>query len=290
MSPEATVSLQTVNGWTILPSSLKRPDATPRFNLNFPTHFFSDVGAQHLVGNEVGDGYEPPTRDFIERVLRRGDLFIDVGAHWGFFTMQAATHPAGEIAVISFEPELMNATILTENVVRNKLSKAVTVVCAACGHKSELAPLVTNSTMGHSIRGVSLQQHIKGPPKWVPVVTLDAALASLPAQAERRLILKIDSEGFEPNVIAGAQSLLSGGRIAVIVWECGVAFADGSLRDAMIQMASLLSACGFRHFLPPGHSHDGPPIAFVAEAGYSGNVFSIGPQLMNDPSFGFGPA
>ena len=40
------------------------------------------------------------TRDLIERVLRRGDLFVDVGAHWGFFSLQAATHPAGDIEVV----------------------------------------------------------------------------------------------------------------------------------------------------------------------------------------------
>jgi FkbM family methyltransferase len=283
MSAEATVSLQSVNGWAVLPSSLKRPDATSRFNMNFPAHLFNDVGAQHLIGNELDKGYEPPTRNFIERVLRRGDLFVDVGAHWGFFTLQAATHPAGDIEVVSFEPEILNATILTENVIRNKLPN-VAVVCAACGNKSELAPLVTNSTMGHSIRGLGLSGHLKGPSKWVPVVTLDVALASLPIQSERRFILKIDSEGFEPNVIVGAQSLLGSGRVALIVWECGIAFAQGSLRGAMAQMVDLLSACGFRHFLPPADSNAFPSVAFDAAAAYCGNVFSLGPQLLKDLS------
>ncbi len=286
MSVEDTVTLQTVNGWAIVPSSLRRPDATPRFHLNFPADLFNDVGAQHLVGNEVTTGYEPPTRDLIERILRRGDLFVDVGAHWGFFSLQAATHPAGEIEVISFEPEILNTTILIENVARNNLSGVVSVIGAACGHKSELAPLVTNSTMGHSIRGVSLAKFAKGPARWVPVVTLDTALASFPAFAQRRLILKIDTEGFEPNVVVGAKSLLASGRIALIVWECGNAFADGRLRGAMIQMVGLLSGCGFSHFRP-GNGGVGPTVAFDPEAAYAGNVFSVAPQLANDFSLEF---
>jgi hypothetical protein len=36
-----------------------------------------------LIINEANTGYEPPTRDLLERVLRPGDLFVDVGAHWG---------------------------------------------------------------------------------------------------------------------------------------------------------------------------------------------------------------
>lgn len=273
------VNLRTVNGWAELPSSLKQPDGMPRFNLHFPAGLATDQGAAHLIGNEIAHGYEPPTRNLLERILRHGDLFVDVGAHWGFFTMQAATHPAGEIDVVAFEPELMNATVLTENVARNKLAN-VTVVCVACGHRHELAPLVTNSTMGHSIRGVGLRaQAIRGPMKWVSVITLDAALASLQKRADRRLILKIDSEGFEPNVIAGARSLLEGGHVALIIWERGDGFAEGAGRAAMMEMTAYLSACGFSHFRPPNYTDDAPLIAFDPQSDYVGNVFSCRSSL-----------
>jgi hypothetical protein len=129
MDPAINTTLQTANGWVTLPCSLKRPDGGPRFDLSFPLYLVSDAGAVHLIANETNSGYEPPTRDLIERTLRRGDLFVDVGAHWGFFTLQAATHPAGEIEVVAFEPELMNAIIFSENITRNKLSNVI-AVCA----------------------------------------------------------------------------------------------------------------------------------------------------------------
>jgi FkbM family methyltransferase len=285
MNPDQTISLQTVNGWAILPSSLKRSDRSPRFHLHFLASLAGDVGAQHLIINEANAGYEPPTRDLLERVLRPGDLFVDVGAHWGFFSLQAATHPAGGIEVVAFEPDLINATMLTENVGRNKLSNLVTVIGAACGNKNELAPLVLNTTMGHSIRGIGLALAARALSKWVPVVTLDGALANMGKEAPRRLILKIDAEGFEPNVIVGAQALLAAGRVALIIWECGPAFAQGLGRTAMMRMTALLSDCGFRHFLPPAGSHVGAPFAFDPQADYIGNVFSVGPQLIDDPIF-----
>jgi FkbM family methyltransferase len=277
MNSVVKISLQEANGWAILPSSLKRPDGTPRFNLNFPTYLVTDPGAVHLVANEAGNGYEPPTRGLIERILRRGDLFVDVGAHWGFFTLQAATHPAGEIEVIAFEPELMNATILSENVARNKSSN-VTVVCAACGKEYGLAPLVTNTTMGHSIRGADSRIDGRGPSKWVSVVTLDGALASL-QKLDRRLILKIDAESSEPNIIAGAKSLLRSGRVALIIWECGGDFIKGGGHAAMVQMVAFLSECGFQHLQSPEKDLDIPSIRFDAEGSYSGNVFSFAPQM-----------
>jgi FkbM family methyltransferase len=229
-------------------------------------------------------GYEPPTRDLLERVLRAGDLFVDVGAHWGFFSLLAATHPAGGIDVVAFEPDLTNALTLTENVARNGLANAITVVCAACGNRNEMAPLVLNTTMGHSIRGIGLAPAARCVSKWVPVVTLDGALAGIGKQAAR-LILKIDAEGFEPNVIVGAQALLAAGRIALIIWERGPAFAEGLGRAAMIQMTALLSDCGFRHVLPPAVGDIGVLQAFDPQADYIGNVLSIGPLLRDDPVF-----
>jgi FkbM family methyltransferase len=276
--PAINTSLQTVNGWIVLPSSLKRPDRTPRFNLTFPAYLLGDAGAVHLIANETNSGYEPATRNLIERILRRGDLFVDVGAHWGFFTLQAATHPAGEIEVVAFEPELINATILSENVTRNKSGNA-TVICAACGHEYGLAPLVTNSTMRHTIHGGDPQFDGRTPSKWVPVVTLDGALARLGKAAGRRLVLKIDSEGFEPNIVAGAASLLQSGRVALIVWECGDAFAAGRRHAAMTQMVAFLSDCGFRHVRPPENGSDGPSVAFDPQANWNGNVFSFASQL-----------
>jgi FkbM family methyltransferase len=284
MNPGETISLQTVNGWAMLPSSLKRADQSPRFQLHFLAGLAGDVGAQHLIINEANAGYEPPTRDLLERVLRAGDLFVDVGAHWGFFSLLAATHPAGGIDVVAFEPDLTNALTLTENVARNGLANAITVVCAACGNRNEMAPLVLNTTMGHSIRGIGLAPAARGVSKWVPVVTLDGALAGMGKQAAR-LILKIDAEGFEPNVIVGAQALLAAGRIALIVWERGPAFSEGLGRAAMVQMTALLSDCGFRHVLPPAMGDAGALHAFDPQADYIGNVFSIGPLLRDDPMF-----
>jgi len=199
--------------------------------------------------------------------------------------LQAATHPSGGIDVVAFEPDLTNALTLTENVAGNGLANAVTVVCAACGNKNELAPLVLNTTMGHGIRGIGLAPAARVLSKWVPVVTLDGALANMGKQPPRRLILKIDAEGFEPNVIVGAQALLAAGRMALIIWERGPAFAEGLGRTAMMQMTALLSDCGFRHFLPPIGGHTGAPPPFEPQADYIGNVFSVGPLLRDDPLF-----
>jgi hypothetical protein len=100
------------NNWVLLAASLALPNGNPRFHLGFPAEFAADPGANCLVTNELKNGYELPTRNLLERAIRPGDLFVDVGAHWGFFTLQAATHPARDVTVVGFEPDPANAAIL----------------------------------------------------------------------------------------------------------------------------------------------------------------------------------
>ena len=92
------VVLPVKDDWAFVAASLKSPNGRPRFQLSLPKELGSaDLGAKYLVFHEAKAGYEPPTRNLLEKTLRPGDLFIDVGADWGFFTLQAATHLAGKI-------------------------------------------------------------------------------------------------------------------------------------------------------------------------------------------------
>lgn len=179
--------LNVVDGWIHLPSSLRTPAGTPRFTLRYPHYLAEDHGARQLAISEMEAGYEMATRDLLERTLQSGDCLIDVGAHWGYFSMLAATHPAGNIRAIAFEPDPTNAGILFTNTVANNLTESVEVVCVGCGNDNFLAPLVSNSTMMQSVFGVGLKPpYTRGPSKWVAILSLDVALGSLPPLGSAR--------------------------------------------------------------------------------------------------------
>ena len=51
-----------------------------------PREMLADAGARVLWRQEMLEGgYEWATRQFFEANLAPGDLFLDVGAHWGVF-------------------------------------------------------------------------------------------------------------------------------------------------------------------------------------------------------------
>jgi len=274
------VKVKVTDGWASFPASLTFKTGAPRFHVTFPISLANDAGVRYLLKQESRQGYEVPTRNLVERTLRSGDLFVDVGAHFGFFTLQAVTHPAGNVQAVAFEAEPLNAAVLHRNIVTSGLIDVARVVCAACGDRFEIAPLISNPTMMNSIRGVGLKPpYTQGLPKWVPVVTLDTALSFFPQAANSRLILKVDVEGYEPQVMAGAARLLAEDRVALIIWEYGPGFADGAERAALIQMLAALDGLGFRHFRPPSQDVDGELVPFCFEDIYVGNVFSFSAGL-----------
>jgi FkbM family methyltransferase len=272
------IVLKVDEGWARFPSSLKLPSGEPRFHIEFPAPLVKDQSVVYLVSHEAEQGYELPTRNLLERVLRPGDVFVDVGAHWGYFTLQATTHPAGNIQAIAFEPDPLNGSILFRNISRNGQAQKAHMVCAACGDQFDLAPLVESQhfNMMSSIRGVGLKgPFTQGASKLVAVLALDNALAYFPHVAGVRLILKVDAEGFEPQVLAGARRLLDSGRVPLIIWEFGYGFADGPERLALMHMLEDLNRRGYRSFRPPGQEIDGPYVPFTMDDSYVGNVFSF---------------
>lgn len=269
------------DGALLLPSVFKQADGKPRFALPIPPALLQDGAIRFLVEREMRfGGFEYPTRAFFDAHLEPDDLFIDVGAHWGVMALHAATRHRGAVKVLAIEAHPLNVGQLMRAVVSNGLQDSMTVVAAAAGDRPGTAPLVANTTMGHSLHGLGLQGIARsgGFHLSVPVVTIDDLLAERPELEGRRTIIKIDVEGFEPQVVAGAEKLLASGRVAALVWEKGRAFDQEPARSAMLKMIAHLEALGFSQHVLPSGDLGGPLLPFVPNTG-SCNVFCLAPGV-----------
>lgn len=137
-----------------------------------------------------------------------GSLVIDVGANVGSSTLALAewTGPGGH--VIALEPEPRNAAELRRVIARAGRAGTVTVLEAAASDKPGRLNLAVNADnpADHRLADSGLG---------VEAVTLDAL-------AERHAVrpvsvLKIDVQGAEPLVLAGAARLLADHRPAVMM-------------------------------------------------------------------------
>lgn len=259
-----------------LPSAVKQPDGKPRFHLALINQLVTlDPGIEYLVLHEtLYGGFEAVSRQFFDAHLEPGDVFIDVGAHWGVYSFSAATRWPGQIDVLAIEPHPLNVLQLLKGVVFNKLERAVEVAAVAAGAKSGTVLMRAGSTMGYSLdESTPLDPQT---PLRVAVVTLDELIAARPDLGQRRLFLKIDTEGFEYEVILGARRLLESGRVAAVMWEKGTSYGVQPGRDKVLRLMDEFRRLGFTLHRFPTTEFGGPLIPFAPTA-ETGNVFALAP-------------
>jgi FkbM family methyltransferase len=249
-----------------------------------PKGLLSDLGISFLYRHEtLQRGYEYATRAFLDLYLEPGDVFIDVGAHWGIFSLQAATRYPGSVKVLAIEPHPLNVKWLKRWVGHNELDSTIEVVAAAVGAKPGRALLRPNTTMGHQFLAVTSETNAEKRTT-VPIITLDQEWAKRPAIVDRRVVMKIDVEGSEPDVIAGATSLLSSGKVAAIIWENGRSYRSGIGRRRMLQLVAQLEGLGYAHYRFEDEQRPEGLVPFHPDSPY-GNVIALSDALSRDRGF-----
>lgn len=157
---------------------------------------------------------------FAADILASTDIFVDVGANIGIYSLLGASIPGVE--VIALEPSTRSRNRLIENVALNDFDERIQVVAAAAGASSGSARLTEGFDAMNRIVDDS---ESSAPTEAVEVVTLDNIVPA--ADRNRVTLVKIDVEGHESEVIDGALELLSTGHPHLIV----EALEPGGIRE-----------------------------------------------------------
>jgi FkbM family methyltransferase len=153
--------------------------------------------------------YEQYLASVIKGHLAAGDVFYDVGAHWGFWSLYAAHIVGRNGKVFSFEPSdaFSVLTTNTENV------REITRFNVAVGNEERETKfygqgIASSGSLLKSITELSRHWMPETPiePRTVKVRTLDSILE----ETQRApALMKIDVEGYEWNVLDGARELIA---------------------------------------------------------------------------------
>jgi FkbM family methyltransferase len=152
--------------------------------------------------------YEYEEMSFLLHFLRPDDLFVDVGANIGAYTVLAGA--CAGCKTISFEPSASNYKYLVDNIHLNNLQGRSSGVNMAIGNEKGVIQFTEGlGTEGYVTSGGG---HLKTVP--VQVDKLDDLLKD-----KDPVVIKIDVEGFESNVIAGARQVLRSQSLRCILIE-----------------------------------------------------------------------
>jgi FkbM family methyltransferase len=174
-------------------------------------------------------------------IARNGiDLFVDVGANIGFYTVLLGIDP-GLPEIYAFEPVSRTAERLREHVQLNGLAERVKVHQLALGREAGTASIHLGPRANHLARldlaTANRSLSVFTASETVRVAPLDAVLS----HRDRGALVKIDAEGAGLDVLSGAQQFLSANRCAVQIET--EPETEGPVADALAALGYRPAGC-----------------------------------------------
>ena len=210
--------------------------------------------------------WEPNLTSFLSRRLRQGDVFVDVGANIGYFSLLASRLVGREGKVIAIEASPNIFAMLSDNLTRNHTTNVeATNLAIADVHGTTKLFLGSESNIGQT--GTVSRPGSRYECD-VPTAPLDGVLGT---DAGRVRFVKVDVEGAEWPVLQGMRELLRYGAPGLEVF---VELTPKSLRacgKSVDDVLAMFADCGF---LPYTIEND-----YSAE-GYMSNGDSIRPRRL----------
>ena len=211
--------------------------------------------------------WEPEETELLKKLIKPGDVFVDVGANLGYYALLAAR--VGASHVYAFEAQPSTYELLGKNVIINWMTKFITYEhLAVYSHTTDLEFFVRNNYPGNSSLGFTPPDQLQ---KWfdtttavkVHAVSLDDYFADKPGKLD---LIKVDVEGAEPAVFEGARRTLAKNRDVKVLCEWSPDQMATARQDPA-HLVDLWAEQGFRaHVLHTGLNE--VPLRSLLTSGY----------------------
>jgi FkbM family methyltransferase len=175
--------------------------------------WLDEKDALELATNEI---YEPVETALIKKALLPGDVFIDIGANIGYYTLLAARLVGPHGRVVAFEPDPSNFRLLGKNIFQNGYSNVIPVNLAV-SDRSRNAHLFRSRTNPGDHRIYDSGDRRESIP--IRTVSLDDYFKKLDKRVH---FIKMDIQGAEAKAFQGMKGLVRANRHLGLVAEfCG---------------------------------------------------------------------
>ena len=186
--------------------------------------------------------YEDGMIKTLEKFLRPGSCFVDLGANEGYFTVIGARLCGHAGRVIAIEPQHRLLPVIEENVRLNNVPN-VTLVNVAIGDKPGTVEMQLTPSTNNGGSGFGRRTRYKLPTQPVMMQTLAQALD---VQTATKIdLMKVDIEGFEYEALLGSPQVFEQQRIKALALELHPTLLSGRGKDAG-DIEAMLKRCGYR--------------------------------------------
>lgn len=182
-------------------------------------------GETGVTANIYAGLHEFEEMAFVLHALKPNDLFVDIGANAGEFTILAAF--VAKANVVAFEPVPEAYARLCANVRLNDLESSVRCFNMAVGQREGTIAFTSDQdTVNHVVADAEAAVR----PLMVSMTTLDNVLGT-----EEPRVVKIDVEGYEHAVLQGGKNMLAGSSVLAVIMEINGSGVRYGISDSRIE-------------------------------------------------------
>ena len=167
---------------------------------------------------------EPETIAWIKTLMDADDVFYDVGACVGVYSLFAGAFFRKKIKVIAIEPAYHNFNTLCKNIYINNLQDCITPYCIGLSSKTRFDTIYLSSSesgsSSHTVSNPIDQYGNKFKPQFIQgifAITLEDLIKIYKQPFPNHI--KIDVDGFEKNIIQGGKNILKDKRVQSVLIE-----------------------------------------------------------------------
>lgn len=185
---------------------------------------------------------EPETLDWLDQNLRDNDTLVDVGANIGVYSLYAAKRNA-KCRVFAFEPSAINFARLCNNIVLNQIENILPCNVPLSDREAFTSFFISDLQAGEALNTLGDDAHTPDRPVLLRQKTLSTTLDLLNSKYDmpQANLIKVDVDGFEPHILAGASQALRSRTLRSILVEWN--YKDESSVTAFVEQMSQLDFC-----------------------------------------------
>jgi FkbM family methyltransferase len=161
----------------------------------------------------INGGYEEFETALVKKLVKEGDMVLDIGANIGYYTLLMASIVGTKGKVYAFEPDPANYELLRKNVILNSYHNIILINKAIMDRTGFVEFFLSeDNNADHKIfEGVRGEKHIK-----VEKISIDKYFSKPNTKID---FIKMDIQGAEGYAFRGMRALLKANRNIKIVTE-----------------------------------------------------------------------
>lgn len=203
--------------------------------------------------------HEEATTALFKKVVKPGDVVLDLGANIGYFSLLAARLVGNNGKVFAFEPEPINFYYLMKNIGINNYLNIFAIQKAVSQETGKAKLFICSYDSGHHTinQCEGIEAYSQGRPTEKDSIEVDTVVLDefLEKKTDRVDIIKMDVEGAEAHALAGMRNTLQRNKRIKVFLEFFPLLLEkmGTSPEAFAQ--SLLNDFGFA-VLAIGHDYN----------------------------------